>query len=108
MLAVSGSDVSITRGDNGFLSLEIEEQDGSTYKRADGDSLTFTVKKSYSSDYAYISKEIDGLSFEILPEETSGLDYGTYWYDVELNTADGATYTVVGPSRFVIREEVTF
>ena len=42
------------------------------------------------------------------PEDTSKLSYGEYWYDVQLTTEDNKVYTVIGPARFVLREEVTF
>lgn len=108
MLNVSGSDIQLTRGDNGYFNIEIRLEDGSTYQRQDGDKLIFTVKRSYNSDFEYIEKEIEGLALILTPQDTNELDYGTYWYDIELTTADNATYTVVGPARFIMREEVTF
>ena len=108
MLKVSGSDIQLTRGDSAFFELSITLEDGTTYTREDGDKLIFTVKKSYNSEYEYIQKEIDGLDFAISASETSELDYGNYWYDIELTTWDGGVYTVVGPARLIIREEVTF
>lgn len=102
------SDIQITRGDNACMQIDIRHQDGSPYERVDGDQLVFTVKKSYKSDYEYLEKSIDGLALILKPEDTKEMDYGSYWYDVELTTADGAVFTVVGPARFVVREEVTF
>ena len=108
MLKVTNSEIQLTRGDSAYFNIEISLEDGTKYLRQDGDKLIFTIKKSYNSDYEFLQKEISGLALEIVPEDTQELDYGSYWYDIQLNTADGATYTVVGPARFIIREEVTF
>lgn len=108
MLKVCGSDIQVTRGDSAYFEIEIILDDGTKYKREDGDKLTFTVKRSYNSEYEYIQKEISGLGLEITSKDTQELDYGNYWYDIQLDTADGATFTVIGPARFIMREEVTF
>ena len=108
MLSVQGSDIQITRGDTAYFNIEITQADGSLYTRVDGDKLIFTVKRSYNSDFEYIQKELEGLAIVLAPEDTNELDYGTYWYDVQLTTSDNSVYTVVGPARFIIREEVTF
>ena len=108
MLNVKGSDIQLTRGDTAYFEIEIMQEDGSKYYRQEGDKLTFTVKRSYNSEFEYIQKEIEALALYLTPEDTKELDYGNYWYDIELNTADGATYTVIGPARFIMREEVTF
>ena len=108
MLSVKGSDIQVTRGDTAYLSLVITLDDGSEYARIDGDKLVFTVKRSYNSEYEYIQKEIDGLALTLTGDDTRELDYGNYWYDIELTTFDGGVYTVIGPARFIVREEVTF
>lgn len=108
MLSVKGSDIQLTRGDSAYFNLEITLEDGTTYERMPGDQIIFTVKKSYNSDFEYIQKEITGLGIVISPDDTRELDYGNYWYDVQLKTSDGGVYTVVGPARFIVREEVTF
>ena len=38
----------------------------------------------------------------------SNLEPGTYWYDIQLNLADGRVDTVVGPAKFKIRGGVTY
>lgn len=108
MLKVTNSDIQITRGDSGYFNIDITLQDGTKYVRQEGDKLVFTVKRSYNSEYEYIQKEIPELALEITCTDTQELDYGNYWYDIQLTTADGAVYTVIGPARFIMREEVTF
>ena len=71
------------------------------------DTLTFTVKKDFGI-FAYISKTINANEdFILAPEDTAGMYPGTYWYDVQLNMANGEHHTVVPVSRLELVEEVT-
>lgn len=109
MLRLTGSDIQLTRGDNATFNIEINiNGSSSNYQRVDGDKLTFTLKKSYNSSSVLVQKDIEGMIINLEPSDTSDLKYGTYWYDVQLTTNEGQVYTVIGPSRFEIREEVTF
>lgn len=108
MLKVKHSDIHLTRGDSGYLDLTILLADGAHYVREKGDKLIFTAKDDYKTDIISLQKEIPKLELYFEQKDTEGLEYGDYWYDIELTTADNATYTVVGPARFVLREEVTF
>lgn len=77
--------------------------------------ITFTVKANTSSRKIVIQKKLtDGTitkdgnvySFSIKPEDTDYLDYGTYYYDIELIRGDEIHQTFVG--KLIITEEVTF
>ena len=102
--------ISITRGDTPSFTVSVTDAAGAPYELKDGDRLTFTVKKSTKpSDPAVMQRVMDshtGPSFQLTAEETS-IEYGTYRYDVELQTAGGGTYTVVKPDKLTITEEVT-
>ena len=102
--------ISITRGDTPSFTVSVTDAAGAPYELQDGDRLTFTVKRSTKpQDPVIIQRVMDaetGPSFQLTSEETS-LDYGTYRYDVELQTAGGGTYTVVKPDKLTITEEVT-
>lgn len=102
--------ISITRGDTPSFTVSIADAAGEPYELQGGDSLTFTVKRSTKpQDPVIIQRVMDaetGPSFQLTSEETS-LEYGTYRYDVELQTAGGGTYTVVKPDKLTITEEVT-
>ena len=90
-------------------------------KRADGaiitdtpDSLYFTVKRDYTKDEAVIQKKLDDMDmdedgtwhFRIEPEDTDGLKYKTYVYDIQV-TQDGVK-TTIAKGDFTVEEEVTF
>ena len=77
--------------------------------------ITFTVKANTSSRRIAIQKKLtngtiakDGsvYSFSIKPEYTDYLDYGVYYYDIELIRGDEIHQTFVG--KLIITEEVTF
>lgn len=108
MLKVTGSDIQLTRGDSGTFTIEILNPDGSKYIRQDGDELVFTLKENTHTNETLLQKNIDGLVLEILPTDTEGIKYGTYKYDVQLTTSTGQVFTVIAPSNFTLRSEVTF
>lgn len=77
--------------------------------------ITFTVKANTSSRKIVIQKKLTAgtitrngnvYSFSIKPEDTDHLDYGTYYYDIELISGDLLHQTFVG--KLIITEEVTF
>lgn len=109
MLYVEGTTIKLTRGDTAFLTILIErEGTGQAYELAEEDALVFTVKKNTYEREALIQKKLlGGNLFEFTPEDTAGLDFGLYVYDVQLTTAVGHVFTVVEASDFRILEEVT-
>ncbi|MBQ2768103.1 MAG: hypothetical protein IJF49_08530 [Clostridia bacterium] len=109
MLYLEGNTIRLTRGDTAFLSVPIVRADtGEPYDLAEGDTLEFSLKK-YTSDEEPIfqKKIIGGNTFTIRPDDTSGLRFGKYKYDVQLTTAQGHVFTVIEASVFEVMEEVT-
>lgn len=77
--------------------------------------ITFTVKANTSASKIIIQKKLTNgtitksgnvYSFSIMPEDTDNIDYGTYYYDIELIRGDQIHQTFVG--KLIITEEVTF
>ena len=101
--------IELTRGDTAYLSVPIQnEVTGEAYDVGPEDTLTLTVKKSVKDAAVGFQKIIQGgNTFHIKPEDTRALDFGKYKYDVQLDTADGDVYTVIGPQTFEILSEVT-
>lgn len=100
--------VELTRGDTARLSVTVTNDDGEEYDIQDTDTLTLSMKKKVKDSEVLVTKSVIGSNvFHIKPEDTSGLQFGTYVYDVQINTADGDVYTVIPPSEFKIGEEVT-
>ena len=100
VLKVEYGDIFLTRGDSASFSVRVTQPDGAEYRLEPGDAMVFTVKRS-TDDARHV--------FSIDPEDTSGLDYGEYQYDVQLTRARGnRVSTVLGPHRFCVMEEVSF
>lgn len=103
----ANSSIELTRGDSAAFNISIKDADGDEYTLQDGDELLFTIKKNVNTNEIILQKS--GTHIEIQPEDTEGLSYGDYVYDVQLTIAeDGRVDTIITPSKFRIREEVTW
>lgn len=107
MLIVKNNKVSLTRGDTARLTVPITDDSGQPYTVQEDDVVTLTVKKNYEDTEPAIEKKVTGSAdFHIKPEDTKGLAFGDYKYDVQLTTADGDNYTVIDDKIFTITKEV--
>lgn len=102
--------IQLTRGDTARLFITIENETiEEEYEVASTDILRLTVRKSVNDPAVAFQKCITGKTmFHIEPKDTKRLSFGSYVYDVELTTADGDVYTVVGPAPFELLKEVTY
>lgn len=112
MYSVDNNKIYLTRGDNADFTLTLEG-----YEAQEGDVLTFTVKKNCQDKQALIQKTLDAeLKFTIEHDDTKDLQFGDYWYDVQLKRAtvdendnEVETYdTVIIPHVITIGGEVTW
>lgn len=82
------------------------------YLLAEGDTVYFTVNDSLEKENALISlvvKEfINNKAVFHLTAQNTNLAPGDYYYDVQVNTADGRVDTVLGPAKFKITGGVKF
>lgn len=109
MLRITDNEVILTRGDNADLIVTIKDMSGNIYELQEGDELVFTLKYNCVTPNILVQKDITiDSTIHILPEDTSGLNYGKYLFDVQLTTADDKIYTVIPPTVFVVSDEVTF
>lgn len=109
MIEICGDVIRLTRGDSATISVAIANSvTGEDYVMQEGDKLLLTVRKyPFKASAAVVEKELTGGAvFRLAPEDTAGLDLGTYKYDVELRTGRDV-YTVVPCSDFVLLPEVT-
>lgn len=82
------------------------------YLLAEGDKVYFTVNDALEKETALISivvsDFVDNKVVVRLSAADTDLTPGTYYYDVQVNTADGRVDTVLGPAKFKIAGGVTF
>lgn len=108
----SDNKIRLTRGDTARLEINVTTADESgsitDYKILPEDTLTLSVKKKVKDSTYILQKTINGSTvFHIKPEDTRGVSFGTYVYDVQLTTSDGDVYTIIEPTSFEIMTEVT-
>ena len=117
-----GNDFYLTRGDTAPMPFTLTSKSDNKVRyipEAGTDALVFTVKKTTNDKTAIITKSLAAgdITFDnarngtinILPADTASLDYGIYYYDLQLTTPDAAgVQTVITPSIFKVCEEVTF
>lgn len=110
MLNISSTgEIELTRGDSAWLEVGINNlTTGEAYSINPDDILTLSIKKSVYDNEPVLQKTIKGSNvFNILPSDTSNLEFLKYKYDVQLTTSSGDVFTVIPPSTFHILQEVT-
>ena len=100
--------IELTRGDTARFTVDIIDDESQVYTMRSEDELVFTVKDDIDDIEPVIQKIVTGDNMiHIKPEDTSGLDFGNYIYDVELRMENGDVYTIIEKNTFKLREEVT-
>lgn len=107
MFKIKGTSIELTRGDTAVFDLALTDADGIEYTIHPGDVIVFSLKASTASNRYLLQKEFTDSTMKIDPSDTSALSCGTYIYDIQLTNREGDVFTVVEPSKFAIKEEVT-
>lgn len=122
MFKISGNNIYLTRGDSAAIELQVVN--GETPYDFSEDEVKFSLKKRLSDKQPLIQKtfgnydsETDKASITIEPEDTAGLDFGDYLYDIQLKHTEEPEQegdepvvtvdTIIVPSTFTIGAEVT-
>lgn len=110
-------DFEFTRGDTKpLLKFKLKDKEGNLLKLADTDKLYFTVKQNSNSKKILIQKKLgDGITItddgyihiRLESNDTAGLNYGQYGYDIEIKTGTGIVKTLAIGS-ITLTEEYTF
>ena len=101
--SVSGTTITLTRGDTFVALISITKQDGTPYVPNDGDKVRFAMK---AKPLVVKDIPIDTLTLTLHPEDTKGLSFGKYVYDIQLTKADGTVDTFITKATIKITEEV--
>ena len=108
--------LSMTRGDSESITVRCYERtDGGEsvfLPIEDGDTVYLTVRPDAEGEIVLqkIIEDFPGGAAVIpfAPEDTSGLDFGDYVYDIQLTRADGTVTTLLVPAKFTLKDEVTY
>lgn len=106
-IKINNNTITLTRGDTLRVVVGIT-MDGEEYTPASGDVMRFAMKKKVADEETLIEKVIpnDTMTLELEPEDTKSLDFGTYYYDIEVTMEDGTVNTFITKSAFIIAEEI--
>ena len=111
-MEIQGYNISMIRGDTETIKVSCEDTQGVGVPLEDGDTLYFTVKRSTSTEEKILQKIVtefpDGIAYiNILPDDTKFMSFRSYYYDIQLTRADGTVKTIIPPSIFAVKGEVT-
>lgn len=110
MFTVDKNNITIIRGDTGMFTIQVQDISGNAVELDASDVLTFTLRRTPRHPEIVMQKNIEpvALTLTIEPEDTEGIAFGKYFYDVELKHADGSVDTIIPPHSFELLEEVTY
>ena len=110
MVSISGTTITITRGDTLDALVEIFQSDGSPYPVQSDDVIRFALKQRYSDREPLLTKVIPNatLNLRLEAEETKILKAGgaPYVYDIQITMEDGTVDTFIDRGRLTVTEEV--
>lgn len=106
-MTINRTNISMTRGDSETLTVSLSNGVFNA-----GDTVTLTVRPDVEDPIVLqkvVTEFFDGAAiFILVPNDTEGLEFGDYVYDIQLTRADGYVTTLVKPSQFTLEEEVTY
>lgn len=110
MLKISGNKISLTRGDSAYITLIINTNDG-VYTLNEGDEVRVQVRDVPNTGDLIFEGNIEMINDEIVwhiyPAQTTNLEVATYYWDAQLQTANGDIFTFIPASAFKLLDEVT-
>lgn len=114
MYKVEGTTITMTRGDTLLVQVGIIRDD-TPYTPVAGDSVRFAVKSGLNARGTNFKESdplilktipIDTMILRLDPDDTKSLDFGNYFYDIEITFANGIVDTFIPNSKFVLAPEV--
>lgn len=112
MLTISGTKISLTRGDSAYITLNVYDADGSPYVLGDDDQIRCQIRTEPNTGDLVVSGEIlyqeDGeIVWYLRPADTKNLEVKKYYWDAQLELSNGDVFTFIPPSIFKLTDEVT-
>lgn len=110
MNSLQKNTIHLTRGDT-FQSQVTIKQNGEEYIPEQGDTIRFAAKRNELNHNGtqYLDKEplivkeipIDTMILRLDPEDTAGLDFDVYAYDIEITMANGRVDTFISDKLYL-------
>jgi hypothetical protein len=113
IMEIQGYNISMIRGDTETIKVSCKNNKGESIPFEYGDILYFTVKESVNTERKEIQKVItefsEGIAYiNITPDDTKSMGFRNHYYDIQLTRADGTVKTIIPPSIFTVKGEVTY
>lgn len=105
-------DISITRGDSAYLSLNIRDKLHHPIELGDQDILHIQVREKPNGGTILfdgtVETEVDNsLTWHIHPEDTKQAPKNAYFWDAQIEYSNGDIFTWIPVSNFILLPEVT-
>lgn len=103
--------IALTRGTTYMFTVTVTDKEGRLYTLGNGEFLKFGVKQKPEDEEYLVYKEIvageNGVyPVELAPDDTIGLPYGRYVYDIGLQSVE-RYFNIIPTSAFAVLPNVT-
>ena len=102
--SIKGKRITLTRGDTFPCSVSILNPDGTPYEMQSGDTVRFMLSEQAGGPVIVSKPVVDG-AFTLEPSDTYGLDFGTYFFDVQMTFASGVVDTFITEGQLPLADE---
>ena len=102
--SIKGKRITLTRGDTFPCTVSILNPDGTPYEMQSGDTVRFMLSERAGGP-VLITKTLSGGAFQLDPADTNQLDFGTYFFDVQMTFADGTVDTFIAEGQLALTDE---
>lgn len=112
MLKLSGTKISLTKGDSAYITINICKEDGSPYILQEGDEVSIQVRHKPNGGELLFNGVITDVSEDkfvwyIRPEDTNDAEIKVYYWDAQIKTIEGDVYTFIPMTTLRLTDEVT-
>ena len=112
MLKLSGTKISLTKGDSAYITINICKEDGSPYILQEGDEVSIQVRHEPNGGELLFNGIITDVSedkfvWHIRPEDTKDAEIKVYYWDAQIKTIEGDVYTFIPMTTLRLTDEVT-
>lgn len=97
MLIIKNNKIDVTRGDTGKITITLTKSNGDQYEIGENDVLTMTVRSAIGMPIIFEKKVIGSNVISLAQADTKRLPVGVCVFDIQLDTEEHDTFTVVGP-----------
>lgn len=112
MLTIQKTNIRLTRGDTAYITIQLFNDKAQPYTIEEGDVVRCQIRTKPNTGKLITSGQIiygeTGVVWHLKPEDTAGLQVTTYYWDGQLERANGDIFTFVPCSEFAIMKEVTY